>query len=212
MRAAQQGGAAAALRPRRRATTPPLFGVVSRLTSQKGLDLLLADAAGPRRPRRPARAARLGRERRSRTAFADAARAHPGAVACVFGYDEALAHLMQAGIDFIVVPSRFEPCGLTQLCGAALRRDAGRRARRRPRRHRDRRQRRRALAPASPPALQFAPPDAGALCPTRSSARFALYRDVADDAAHPAQRHARRRLVARARQTLRRALSRPGSV
>ena len=49
--------------------------------------------------------------------FRDAARAHPGAVACVFGYDEGLSHLMQAGIDFIVVPSRFEPCGLTQLCG-----------------------------------------------------------------------------------------------
>ena len=37
-------------------------------------------------------------------------------VGCVFGYDEKLAHLIQAGADFIVVPSRFEPCGLTQLC------------------------------------------------------------------------------------------------
>jgi len=37
-------------------------------------------------------------------------------VSCVFGYDEKLAHLFQAGADFIVVPSRFEPCGLTQLC------------------------------------------------------------------------------------------------
>jgi starch synthase len=34
----------------------------------------------------------------------------------VLGYDEKLAHLIQAGADFIVVPSRFEPCGLTQLC------------------------------------------------------------------------------------------------
>ena len=37
-------------------------------------------------------------------------------VSCVLGYDERLAHLIQAGSDFIVVPSRFEPCGLTQLC------------------------------------------------------------------------------------------------
>ena len=35
---------------------------------------------------------------------------------CVIGYDETLAHLIQAGCDFLVVPSRFEPCGLTQLC------------------------------------------------------------------------------------------------
>ena len=34
----------------------------------------------------------------------------------MFGYDEKLAHLFQAGADFILVPSRFEPCGLTQLC------------------------------------------------------------------------------------------------
>jgi starch synthase len=34
----------------------------------------------------------------------------------VIGYDEALAHSIQAGADALVVPSRFEPCGLTQLC------------------------------------------------------------------------------------------------
>ena len=37
-------------------------------------------------------------------------------MACVIGYDEGLAHLMQAGCDALLVPSRFEPCGLTQLC------------------------------------------------------------------------------------------------
>ena len=55
-------------------------------------------------------------ERSLEAGFADAAAARAGSVACVFGYDEKLAHLFQAGADFILVPSRFEPCGLTQLC------------------------------------------------------------------------------------------------
>src|SRR5262249_14164628 len=50
------------------------------------------------------------------TGFAAAARLHPGRVAAVLGYDEALAHQMHGGIDALLVPSRFEPCGLTQLC------------------------------------------------------------------------------------------------
>jgi starch synthase len=44
------------------------------------------------------------------------AAAHPDRVGCRIGYDEPLAHLIQAGSDAILVPSRFEPCGLTQLC------------------------------------------------------------------------------------------------
>jgi starch synthase len=40
----------------------------------------------------------------------------PTLVGVVIGYDEALAHLIQAGSDAFIVPSRFEPCGLTQLC------------------------------------------------------------------------------------------------
>jgi starch synthase len=51
--------------------------------------------------------------------FAEAGRRHPGRVGARIGYDEALAHLVQGGADAILVPSRFEPCGLTQL--AALR-------------------------------------------------------------------------------------------
>ena len=50
-------------------------------------------------------------------AFTAAARAHPRAVAVRIGYDEAFAHRLIAGADAIVVPSRFEPCGLTQLYG-----------------------------------------------------------------------------------------------
>jgi starch synthase len=45
-----------------------------------------------------------------------AAEVAPGRVGCMIGYDEALAHRLQAGADALLVPSRFEPCGLTQLC------------------------------------------------------------------------------------------------
>ncbi len=144
-----------------------LIGVISRLTTQKGLDLLLArldTLASPRaaspgapppvpdpppnppapRSRRSAASAResSGRARAplpngptlSRTArglqfailgagdpalehgFVAAALRYPGRVACTIGYDEPLAHLIQAGCDALLVPSRFEPCGLTQLC------------------------------------------------------------------------------------------------
>lgn len=42
---------------------------------------------------------------------------HPGRIGVIIGYDETLSHLVQAGADTILVPSRFEPCGLTQLYG-----------------------------------------------------------------------------------------------
>ena len=93
----------------------PVFGVVSRLVPQKGLDIV-ADAATAFLDR-GAQLAILGSgdvalEQR----FAALAAAHPARVGCVLGYDEALAHLVQAGADAILIPSRFEPCGLTQLC------------------------------------------------------------------------------------------------
>ena len=93
----------------------PLFGVVTRISSQKGLDLLL-DAL-PALLARGGQLAMLGAgDPVLQEAFAQAARSNAGAVGCVFDYDEEIAHLMQAGSDFILVPSRFEPCGLTQLC------------------------------------------------------------------------------------------------
>jgi starch synthase len=49
--------------------------------------------------------------------YVAAAAAYPGQVAAVIGFDEALSHRMQAGSDGVLMPSRFEPCGLTQLYG-----------------------------------------------------------------------------------------------
>jgi starch synthase len=93
----------------------PLFGVVSRLSWQKGLDMLL-DAL-PVLLAGGAQLALLGSgDGALEAGFQDAAATHPGQIACVIGYDEELAHLMQAGSDALLVPSRFEPCGLTQLC------------------------------------------------------------------------------------------------
>jgi starch synthase len=92
-----------------------LFGVVSRLSDQKGLDLLLQ--ALPGIVAKGGQLALLGSgEPALEAGFTAAAGARPDSVGCVLGYDEKLAHLIQAGADFIVVPSRFEPCGLTQLC------------------------------------------------------------------------------------------------
>ena len=92
----------------------PLFGVVSRLTSQKGLDLVLG--ALPGLLARGGQLALQGTgEPALEAAFAAAARSHPGRVAVRLGYDEAGAHRLIAGADAMLVPSRFEPCGLTQL-------------------------------------------------------------------------------------------------
>jgi len=91
-----------------------LVGVVSRLSWQKGLDLLLE--ALPELTARGAQLALLGAgDTELEGAFAAAARGHAGKVGVHIGYDEDLAHLVQAGADAFLVPSRFEPCGLTQL-------------------------------------------------------------------------------------------------
>jgi starch synthase len=94
----------------------PLFGVVSRLSSQKGLDLVLAAlpmllASGGQLVLQGSGDAELER------AFQAAARANPAQIGVRIGYDEAFAHRLIAGADVIMVPSRFEPCGLTQLYG-----------------------------------------------------------------------------------------------
>jgi starch synthase len=98
------------------ATDGPIFCVVSRLTWQKGIDLVI-DAADEI-VRHGGKLAVLGSgDPVLEAGMRAAAERHPGRVAIVFGYDEPLSHLMQAGADAILIPSRFEPCGLTQLYG-----------------------------------------------------------------------------------------------
>ena len=90
--------------------------IVSRLSAQKGLDLVLA--ALPALLQHGVQLALQGTgDAVLEAAFRMAALAHPGRVAVHIGYDEARAHQMIAGADVIAVPSRFEPCGLTQLYG-----------------------------------------------------------------------------------------------
>jgi starch synthase len=92
----------------------PLFAVVSRLTWQKGMDILVncidgLVAAGGRLVVLGSGDAAL------EAGFRAGAVRHQGRVGVVIGYDEGLSHLVQGGADAILVPSRFEPCGLTQL-------------------------------------------------------------------------------------------------
>ncbi|OHV75483.1 glycogen synthase GlgA [Ensifer sp. LCM 4579] len=94
----------------------PIFCVISRLTWQKGMDLLaqVADdivALGGKLIVLGSGDAAL------EGALMAAASRHRGHIGMVIGYDEPLSHLMQAGSDAILIPSRFEPCGLTQLYG-----------------------------------------------------------------------------------------------
>jgi starch synthase len=92
----------------------PLFGVVSRLQSLKGIDLLLSIL--PALVDRGARVALVGTgEPWLEGALRDAAWRWPGRVATRIAFDPALARRVFAGADFLVVPSRDEPCGLTQM-------------------------------------------------------------------------------------------------
>lgn len=94
----------------------PLFCLISRLTAQKGLDMLL-DCL-PLIVEQGATLAVLGTgEPDLERAFVAASRDYAGSVGTIIGYDEEMSHLMQGGSDAILIPSRFEPCGLTQLYG-----------------------------------------------------------------------------------------------
>lgn len=94
----------------------PLFCVVSRLAEQKGLALV--QQVLPRITAQGGQFALLGSgDPGMEAAFRSAAQAQPKAIAVRIGYDETFAHRLIAGSDLILVPSRFEPCGLTQLYG-----------------------------------------------------------------------------------------------
>ncbi|MBP9033820.1 MAG: glycogen synthase GlgA [Pseudomonadales bacterium] len=92
----------------------PLCAFIGRLAQQKGIDLLLG--ALPELLAYPAQAVMLGSgDAAYETALAALADAHPGRIALRIGYDEALAHRIEAGADIFLMPSRFEPCGLNQM-------------------------------------------------------------------------------------------------
>ena len=96
----------------------PLAIVVSRLSHQKGIDLLIA--ALPAFVAGGGSLALLGSgDVALEGALHTLAARFPGRIAVRTGYDEALAHRMFAGGDAVLVPSRFEPCGLTQMYGLA---------------------------------------------------------------------------------------------
>ncbi|MGO8971470.1 MAG: glycogen synthase GlgA [Myxococcaceae bacterium] len=98
-----------------RLSSRPLFGLVSRLTAQKGIDLILATVPWLL-SRAEAEVVLLGNgdEQLERGLLALAAR-FPGRVGVHIGFDNRLSHLVEAGADFFLMPSRYEPCGLNQM-------------------------------------------------------------------------------------------------
>jgi glycogen synthase len=95
-------------------TRGPLFSIISRLVHQKGIDLAIeaaetiVDAGG--------QIAVTGRgDPKLESAIVDLARRYPGSVGVHIGFDELEARKMFSAADFLVMPSRFEPCGLSQM-------------------------------------------------------------------------------------------------
>ena len=94
----------------------PVIGLVSRFATQKGLDLFAEALPALMDEQRPLQVVILGSgDPELEGAFRRAARAYPGRVAAHVGFDAKLARLIQAGADIFVMPSRSEPCGLTQM-------------------------------------------------------------------------------------------------
>ncbi len=92
----------------------PLMAFVGRLVEQKGIDILLT--ALPEIVDLPAQVVFLGSgEKRYEQALRQLAKKHPEQIAVQIGFDEALAHRIEAGADIFLMPSRFEPCGLNQM-------------------------------------------------------------------------------------------------
>jgi len=94
----------------------PLLGNISRFTDQKGIDILLGALEELLGGGAVFQFAGLGSgEPLLEQAMSGLAKSHPEQVAVKVGYDTGLAHRIEAGSDFYVMPSRFEPCGLNQL-------------------------------------------------------------------------------------------------
>lgn len=93
----------------------PLVGLVSRMAGQKGLDLL-GDALPPFLARRNVQFVALGSGSSNlENLFASLQRAFPRQVCFYRGFSNPLAHMIEAGADIFVMPSRYEPCGLNQM-------------------------------------------------------------------------------------------------
>ncbi|HMM53431.1 MAG TPA: glycogen synthase GlgA [Candidatus Desulfobacillus sp.] len=96
------------------ASSTPLLAAVCRLTQQKGVDLLLE--IGDEIAQLPAQLALLGSgDKGLEAALTELAARHPEQFSVTIGFDEGLAHLIEAGADLFLMPSRFEPCGLNQM-------------------------------------------------------------------------------------------------
>ncbi|MBI5658286.1 MAG: glycogen synthase GlgA [Nitrosomonadales bacterium] len=92
----------------------PLFGLVSRFTHQKGLDMVLEIAA--QLVALPAQLVLLGAgDAGMQRAALELSHRHSGQIGAYVGFDEDLSHLIEAGADIFMMPSRFEPCGLNQM-------------------------------------------------------------------------------------------------
>jgi starch synthase len=92
----------------------PLFGLIGRLVDQKGIDLVLSCLK--EMTALPLQFALLGSGDKSiQVRLQDFARLYPEKISVTIGYDENLAHQIEAGSDLFLMPSRFEPCGLNQM-------------------------------------------------------------------------------------------------
>jgi starch synthase len=93
----------------------PLAGMVTRLSYQKGIEILF-DALPAVLARQPLQLVVLGTGETKYEDFFEGLQArYPGAVRFVRGFDEELAHWIEAGADLFLMPSRYEPCGLNQM-------------------------------------------------------------------------------------------------
>ena len=92
----------------------PLLGIVSRFADQKGFDLV-AEIAGPLAEQNVALAVLGSGDRRFEDMFRHFNWQRPDKIGVRIGYDEGLAHRIEAGCDMFLMPSRYEPCGLNQI-------------------------------------------------------------------------------------------------